>query len=469
MFVRAREEAIAIFESVSREGLRDEIDRLSDLQISRLPSFMMFKNDLATDVSWWRWRETLNLLESYSFVKIIGTGKDLSFSMHPLAHTWTRIRHDLAARKEGWRTAGAIIAFSMCGANYDMFHEKLRSHVTAYLDYLIPEYLPNTTGLEICQTHYRICYLLSHLNYTSKLRYLLNALEKVEAWAGAHGDHGRRVQYLTAMCLIDERQPHKAVMLLERHLDAKDVPHLDTHLVLAIAYRVDKQYQKAISLLEHILRIEEKSNKTDDVFIQSLKIELALAYCENGHFEKAVTLLEQLVETQSDLLAPAHRDRLAAVHSLGRAYIQTHQYEKAVKVLKQVLEVRRKVVDITDAYLLDTQHELARAYLGMGDGHYERAAELLEQVVKIREKTLASDNPDLLTSQFNFVCVYNSMGSGYYEKAAGLFGQVVAMKERTLASDDPDLLEWQQLLEEIHECIEAEKNASSTSASGEEV
>ena len=443
MFVRAREEAIAILESVSREGPRDEIDQLSDLQISRLPSFMMLNNYTATDVSWWRWRETLNLLESYSFIKIKGTGEDLSFSMHPLAHKWTRIRHDLASQKEGWRTAGSIIAFSMRGASYDVFHEKLRSHVTAYLDYLSPEYLANMTGLEICQTRFHLCFLLLNPNDPSKLRYLLDALEKVEAWAGAHGDHGQPVQCLTAICLIAERQPCKAVMLLERHFDAGHVPPPHTQLILAEAYRANMQYQKATSLLEPMAMIEERSNKTNNLILQRSKHELALTYFDNGQFEKAVTLLEQLVETQSESLAPAHHDRLAVLRNLGHAYIQTHQFEKAVKVLKQVLEVRRKVLDVTDPVLLATQHELARAFLFMGDGHYEKAAELLEQVVNIREKTLASDNPDLLASQFRLALAYNGLGSGHYEKAAGLLEQVVAIEKTTLAPEDPDLLRAQ--------------------------
>ena len=131
IFVRARKEAIAIDESVSREGPRDEIHQLSGLQTSRLPSSMMLKNDTDINCSRWRWRETLNLLESHSFIKIAGSGEDLSFSMHPLAHKWTRIRHGLTSRKEGWRTAGSIIALSMNGTVYDMFHEKLRSHITS--------------------------------------------------------------------------------------------------------------------------------------------------------------------------------------------------------------------------------------------------------------------------------------------------------------------------------------------------
>ena len=182
-----------------------------------------------------------------------------------------------------------------------------------------------------------------------------------------------------------------------------------------------------------------------------------------------MTLLEQVVERQSELLAPAHRQRLAAELNLGRAYIGTHQYKKAAKILRQVLEIQRTVRDVTDPYLLRTQHQLARAYLGMRNGHYERAAEILEQVVEIRKRTLAPDDHRLLRSQHNLALAYKRLGSGHYEKAAGLLEPVVAIKERILDPDHPHLLNSQRLLEKVHGLIEAEKDAESTSASGEEV
>ena len=469
MFVRAREEAIAIHESINQEGPIHEIYKLSDLQTSRLPPFMTLENDTAIDLFRWRWRETLNLLELYSLIKIVGSGANLSFSMHPLAHTWTRIRHDLASRKEGWRTAGSIIALSMRGPTYDMFHEKLRSHDTAYLEYLNSEFLANTIELEICQTHYQICWLLSNLHDTPKLRYLHDVLEKLGPWAGARGDSVSKVENLDAFCLIKEGHPHEAVTLLERHVDTEHVQNPHTQIMLARAYYANKQYQKAISLLEHVVRIEEKSKQTNDVLVLESRHILALAHLDNGHYEKAVTLLEQVVEIRENSLAPAHHNRLAAESSLGYAYIETHQYEKAAKILRNVLEIQRNVLDVTDPYLLVSQHDLARAYLDMGNDHYERAAELLERVVEIRQRTLAPDDPDLLISQYNLASAYKCLGRGHYEKAVGLLEQVVPIWERILEPDHPYLLRSQQLLEEIQKQIEAEENTESTSASGEQV
>ena len=506
LFSRARQKAISIRTHKSQGWPQDRIDKLSELQTSRLPPFMMLETDT--------WREVIILLESYSFIKITGSGEDLSFSMHPLVHTWTRIRYDPESQKEGCRTAGSIIALSMRGLDYDIFHEKLRSHVTAYLEYLNSEFLANTPELELCQTQYHICCLISHVCDCSKLRYLLDVLEKFKAWAGARGLAGLPIERLAATCLIEEGQPQEAVRLLERHVDTEHGQHPNIQFLLARAYLETNQYQKAISLLEHVVRIDERSTRRDNGFVSSSKHLLGQAYLDNGQYEKAVTLFKSVVEINEKTLALAHRDRLASEKNLGLAYMETQQYEKAARILQHVLEIRRTVLDVTDPILLGTQHELARAYLGMGNGYYERAAELFEQVVEIRERILASDDPKLLVSQHNLALVYFRMGSDHYEKAAGLFKHVVAIKERTLASDNPELLtsqhnlalvyfrmgsdhyekaagllkhvvamserilkpehpellkKSQRLLNEVQGQIEAEKNAKSISTSGKEI
>ena len=468
MFSRAWEEAIDIREQIGWGRPQNEIHILSELQTSRLPAFMIHANNTARDLILWRWRESLNLLESYSLIKIAGCGESLSFSMHPLVHTWTRIRHNLAIRKEGWRAAGSIIALSMRGPRYDVFYEKLQSHVMAYLDYLSSEYLVTMTDLEICQTHYKISWLLLQVNDISKLRSLLDMLKTVETWVGARPESGLEVQILTAYCLIVEGRAREAVVLLERlecdgHIDEPGVQG-----ALASAYIACKQHKKAIGLLEHIVRIEERTKPAEDDRLLWAQQELGVAYLNNEQFEKAATLLEQVFEIREKILVPAHPDRLASGFNLGCAYIGTHQYEKAAKILQRVLEIRRKMSDISDPKLLATQKKLARAYIGMGSGHYEKAVELLKKVVEIREKTLTPDDPKLLGPQHDLAVAYYYMGSGHYEKAAELLKKVVEIRERTLSHDNPHLLGLQQFLKEVYRRIEAEEEAEWTSTSEEE-
>lgn len=357
MFFRAWEEAIAIRKDIGVNGPRDEIFQLSELQISRLPLFMMQRNDIAKDPFLWRWRETLNLLESYSIISIGGSQENLSFSMHPLAHAWTRVRHGLASRKEGWRAAGSVIALSMRELSYNMFHEKLRSHVGSYLDHPIDEYMAGMMELETCQTQSNICYLIFHVHAAPKLRFLLQILQTFEAWTGASGESRLHVQTLTARCLMGEGEHGKAVELLEQLVKHDRSHSIYAQCVLAEAYMASKQHQNAVTLLKDIVEIRKRTQVPEDARL------------------------------------------LWSQYELGRAYIGTTQFERAAKLLEQVVERRKRTLVPTHPDLLASQHELAIAYIGMGSGHYGKAAELLKHVIKIRGETLASDDPRLLWSQ----------------------------------------------------------------------
>lgn len=469
MFSRARKEAIAIHESIGKGRPLDEIYELSELQISRLPLFMMQGSETATDPFLWQWREALNLLESYSIIKINGVGEALSFSMHPLAHTWARTRHGLASRKKGWRAAGSVIVLSMCGSNYDIFHEKLRSHVGAYLDHLLSEYMAEMTELEICQTHYKICFLVLHLEDVPKLRLVLLILEKFRAWTGASGKSRIAVQTLTAICCTEEGQHEKSIELLLRLVETDGSDDLRAQAELARAYRLGQQHEKALTLLESIVKIQDGTEAPDDHLLLWSQHELGTAYYENEQYERAVTVLEQVVERRKRILVPAHRELQVSQHRLGRSYIGTKQYEKAAKIFDQVLEIQRTILDVKDPFVLATKLELAVAYIGMKTGYYGRAAELLEQVVGIREKTLLSDDPELLSWQYQLAKAYMGMKNGNHGRAAELLKQVVRMDEKMLAPDNPDRLLSQRRLEKVNRLIEAEKAAEHTLASGETV
>ena len=464
IFSRAWEEALAIREQVSRGRPVDVIYLLSELQGSRLPLFMMQQNETTLDLFLGRWRETLSLLESYSLIKISGSGGDLSFSMHPLVHTWTRIRHELTSQKEGWRAAGSIIALSMRGLRYDLFHEKLRSHVGAYLAHPLSEYMVNMSELEIHQTHYHICCLLLEFHETSRVRQLLDMHDTFKAWTSATGISGLWVRSVIALCLIQEGQPKDAVELLEwLYIERSDDPSVLG--LLARAYKASNQHQKAISLLEPVVKIRGKTEEADNANLLLLYHELGTAYVDHGQSEKAVTILEHVVEMRKKTMAPAHPKRLLSEFDVGNAYIINYEYKKAAKTLQQVLEILRGIVDVENVRLLHTQYQLARAYIGMGSGHYNKAAGLLEQVLEINERTSAPNDPNVLESQYQLAKAYIGMGSDRYDKAVGLLERVIRIRERTPEPGDPRLLLSQRLLEVVHTRIEVEKNAESRSAS----
>lgn len=463
MFLRARKEANYIRENLSKKRPEDEITRLSELQISRLPPCMMHENDMDSDLLPTRWRETLNLLESYSLVRIVGSGEELSFSMHPLAHKWARNRLELASRKEGWRAAGSVIALSMRELYYDVFHERLRSHVEAYLDHQIVEYTAEMKEIEICQTHYRICWLTLYMRNTSKLRLLLNILATVRAWTGSRESPRLEVQTLTARCLIQEGNTNEAEKLFELLLKTdSSTSTLQSQDELAFCYLASEKYPEAVSLLENIVKIRKGIEAPEHLSSLSSRYKLGHAYNGNKQFKSATTLLEQVVEIMKKTLAPAHAGRLYTEYELAVAYVGTNQHEKAATILQHVLEILSTAHEFTNSFYLTTQTRLAETYFGMKGVHYEKSAKLFEQVLGIEEKRLAPEDPRRLELQYSLALVCFRMGSNHYEKAAKILEIVVGISQTTSAPD-----RYQQLLDEVYERMKGEQDRKSTPASEE--
>ena len=477
MFLRAKEKAISLQEYYGRGGPQNEIDDLSELQISRLPSFMRQNRGLNTG-EWWRsfpkirWREMLNLLESYSIINISGNTDNLRFSMHPLVHTWTRLRLDLEIRKEGWRSAGALIALSMKGLNYGMFFEKLRSHVRAYLDYKIIDYMDGMPGLEICQTFYHICCLTHGLRDISKLKILLQRLNQVTAWTCASERSSPLIKQLTALACREDGQYQEAVEILEqvvetweRSLEPEHNNLLNSKYELAKAYILNDQHKRAAKLLKQVVEISEKTLGPEHPHCLVSQHELASAYIESGQYKRAAELLEQVVEISERTLGPEHPDCLASQHELARAYMKDGQYKRAAELLEQVVEILKRTLEAEHPKRLASQHVLARAYIE--NEQYKRAAELLKQAVEIQKRTLEPEHPHRLTSQHELAVAYMHMGNNYYDRAAELLEDVVEKRRITVAADHPDRMGSEQLLEEVRGRIRAEEEGDEATSSGE--
>lgn len=81
------------------------------------------------------------------------------------------------------------------------------------------------------------------------------------------------------------------------------------------------QIDKAVELLEHVVRVEEQLPE-DHLNKLASQHELARAYRANGQIDKAVKLLEHVVRVQ-EKLPEDHPDKLASQRTLAtyKAYI----------------------------------------------------------------------------------------------------------------------------------------------------
>ncbi|OAL56071.1 HET-domain-containing protein [Pyrenochaeta sp. DS3sAY3a] len=161
------------------------------------------------------------------------------------------------------------------------------------------------------------------------------------------------------------------------------------------AYRADGRVNQAVTLLEHVVKVQEKVLAEDHPNRLASQHELAGAYQADGRVNQAVTLLEHVVAVHEKVLVEDHPDRLASQHELAGAYKADGRVKQAITLLEYVVAVREKVLAEDHPDRLSSQHQLAGAY--QADGRVKQAIALLEYVVAVREKSSLNNNGFELT------------------------------------------------------------------------
>ena len=452
-----------ISESIFRRAwdetvLIDKKKFLSEVDLSRLPWVKRQHKDISVDH--FAWQQSLNILESYSLIKINNSTESSWFSMHPLIHAWSKLRLDHESRKNGCKAAGCIIALSMGGLKYQIFFEKLRSHVRAYLDHPVIEYMERIPTAELYQTFIYICWLLEKLEEDSRFATLVQILDEVKSRRGATERVSLDIQYLMAICHGLNGQHHRAVPLLEHLVERQkgwmkpeNSELLGSQYDLAKAYCRNGQAKRAAELLEYVIEIQQRSLKPDNENVLMFQHELAVAYQTTGRVEKALEMLEHIVGIEERLLEPQNPFLLSSQHELARAYQSTGRIKKAIEILEHVVGTRERWLEPRHRSLLVSQHELARAY--HEDGQVKRAIELLENVVRIKATTLKPEDRDRSASEHELARAL--MRNEEAARAAELLEKVIEIQERVLEARDPDLMGSRDLLADVYTSMKVEE------------
>jgi tetratricopeptide (TPR) repeat protein len=232
--------------------------------------------------------------------------------------------------------------------------------------------------------------------------YLPHALRLLESGQQYYAKERSELCLLVGRCLRVDGRIREAVRWLEEScqwregLDEDNSDLLLSQHVLAGAYRVDGQVQKAVQLLEHVVAVREKTLAEEHPSRLASQHALAMAYEADGQVQKAVELLEHIVTVEEKTLAEEHLSRLTSQHALAIAYQADGQVQKAVELLEHIVTVEEKTLAEEHLSRLTSQHALAIAY--QADGQVQKAVELLEHVVAVEADSLRDDHPSRLVS-----------------------------------------------------------------------
>ncbi|KAL8841970.1 MAG: hypothetical protein Q9176_002907 [Flavoplaca citrina] len=365
--------------------------------------------------------EAVQLLESFSLVSADTHNDFLSVSMHPLTNAWALDRLATAAQHNAWLATGCLVAVS--NHNY-MLWEKLGRQLQPHLVAL--------TSLD-----------MKHIMFASEPPTKVSSIIERCGWL-----------------LRDMRDDAKLKDLMDNlmlylNLDSLtvDVGWLPVYKLLAQSRKDNAKAQKAASLLEQVVQIQEQTLAKDHPELLYSQYSLASAYRAYGQVEKAVSLLEQVVRIQEQKLAKANPSLLASQRALATAYHWNGQVEKAVSLLERVVHIQGQTLAKDHPDLLVSQHNLANAY--KGNGQVEKAVSLLERVVHIQGQILAKEHPDQLWSEHVLATIFWDLGRR--EDALRLMKHVVEIRREVFDKHHPDLINSEGWLKDFEdEMIETE-------------
>ena len=420
---------------------------LSASHTARLPEYVQGWTGVQDRI---RWRRACTVLENLSLVTLNKNDESFAISMHSLIHAWAKERQDRYSRCKAWQAAATIVALSCEGHwDYQPFFTALQAHVRACVDPEMEDYTRTLSDMEAAQLYFQFSYVLYRMHDYRSLDPLVKRI-RLRLQDKLENDHrvALEIQRLTGRMYVGQRKLGEAVVVFQNIVERQSRVFLDDDALLlglqhdlAVAYRVNRQIDKAIPLLEHLLKAQERSlpNHPDKLALQH---DLAQSYRENGQISESIQLLEYVVKIQETRLAEDHPDRLTSQHELAHVYQKNGQHTKAIALLEHVVDVRKTSLAKDHPDQLTSQYMLAICYSNIRQ--YTKAIALLEHVVDVQKTSLANDHPNRLASQHELARVYRTIGQ--YTKAIALLEHVVDVRKTSSAKDHPNLLGSQHLL-----------------------
>ena len=215
-------------------------------------------------------------------------------------------------------------------------------------------------------------------------------------------------------------EKEKGLTLLEYAVELKpDVT--DGYYFLGIAYKVDKQYEKAIECFNKCLEIEEAAE--DNEIIHKLYEFISECYQKLEDFDKAIEYQQKCIDCY-----PSEFDKQYPYYILGFLYNRKGDYRKAIELYNKAIEEKpdSDFISTIYNYLCDEYYQL---------NELEKSLECLQKAVSLKpdydeafykigviNSELGDDdlaevgyNMALKANRFH-IQSYNNLGRIYYER-----------------------------------------------------
>ncbi|KAF8418318.1 hypothetical protein EV426DRAFT_679825 [Tirmania nivea] len=348
--------------------------------------------------------DSITTLFSYSLVK--RGSRDDTFSIHPLVHSWARVRLKPKPQKEidiATEAFGIITSIvggltKRCTEDW-IFEQQVMPHIDAVTRYM-PQFLAEG-NIEIPDEANGLgAFYFRHGWYDKAMKWYMRALDRREKELG--------------------------------------VGHPDTlatvHSIASVFSR-QGQYDKALEWYGQVLAGKEKALGVDHPNTLTTVHEMASVFSEQGQYKKALEWYGRVLAGKEKALGVDHPDTLTTVHSMASVFSRQGQYKKALEWYGRALAGKEKA-GVDHPSTLTTVHEMASVFLKQGQ--YDKALEWYGRVLAGEEKALGVDHPSTLATVHSMASVFSEQGQ--YDKSLEWYGRVLAGFEKALGVDHPRTL-----------------------------
>lgn len=385
-------------------------------------------------------RESLNALESFSLIRVLGEGQKIS--IHRLLQAV--IKDDLDSLQRA-RIASDVIGLGLRSFP-DLSDEGkrgicrlYRSQVIASLEHVNTEneskwhlLAGRVSDYLRMDGFYTDCLHWSNLTFDARARIL--GLE-----------HPDTLQSMNGLALSQWRigRVKVAKELHERTLEARKrvlgLEHPDTlqsMYGLAAAHWSLGRTKEATQLHEKTLEIRKRALGLEHPDTLKSMYGLAVSYSSLNRPKEAAQLHEEALEIQKRVLGLEHPDTLWSMNNLAVSYSNLGRMKDAAILDEETLEIRKRLFGLEHPDTLQSMNNLAVVYSNLGRA--KEAAQLEEDTLEIRRRVLGLEHPDTLWSMNNLAVSCSTLG--LVKKAAQLDEETLEIRKRVLGLEHPDTL-----------------------------
>jgi tetratricopeptide (TPR) repeat protein len=210
---------------------------------------------------------------------------------------------------------------------------------------------------------------------------------------------------------------------------------LETLNNLAISYKKDYKFEKAIPLFKETISLMENTWGENHPLVAEPLYNLAWIYQHKRELKKAEPLFLRALSIMEQSRCKTHLYMTEILRDSGWLYISQGQYKKSQNLYKKALTIKEKIFGKNHHAVKLPLRDVAVSY--EFGGEYEKSEPFRERILLIGEKQFGKDGPSLISDLGELVNVYRQQEKT--GKAEQLLKRILSIKIKKYGNEHFEL------------------------------